>query len=345
MSSVSEELTSAEAAPALRFRLQSTHRLNDVLDGRYRIEGFMDSGGTAQVYLAEDLSERELVVIKQLTQELSHDPEVKRRFLHEATAAEAIDHGNVVRIKRVVEPADEPPFLVMEALVGETLGEVLRRESRLSVEKTLRIVREVGLALTAAHEAGVVHRDVKPDNIFLLESTAGLRLKLIDFGMAKLKTVPCNGVVVGTAQYMAPEQILVEQVDGRTDVYGLGVVMFKMLTGHLPFDSEPRADMLRHQLFSPPPPASWLCDDLDPTVDGIVLKAMRKHPDNRYPEVSALLDDVSAVLDNQQQRASDPGLVISPDRYVPKSEQGKAALAILARNFGRFAGAPLADNA
>lgn len=344
MSDVSGALANANASAPSAFRLQSTHRVNDVLDGRYRIEGFMDSGGTADVFLAEDLQERELVVIKQLTQELSHDGEVKRRFLHEATAAEAIDHRNVVRIKRVVEPAGEPPFLVMEALVGETLGEMLRRELRLSVEKTLEIVRELGLALVATHQAGVVHRDVKPDNIFLLESTTGLRLKLIDFGMAKLKTVPCNGLVVGTAQYMAPEQILVEQVDGRTDVYGLGVVMFKMLTGHLPFDSEPRADMLRHQLFSAPPPASWLCDDLDPTVDGIVLKAMRKHPDNRYPEVSALLDDVSAVLDNQKERASDPGLVISPDSYIPTSEQGRAALAILARNFGKFAAAPLADS-
>ena len=345
MSGASEPLEDVNVAAVSGFRLQSTHRVDDVLDGRYRIRGFMDSGGTAEVFLAEDLQERELVVIKQLTQELSHEPEVKRRFLHEATAAEAIDHPNVVRIKHVVEPLGEPPFLVMEALVGETLGEMLRRDVRLPVDKTLEIVREVGLALVATHEAGVVHRDVKPDNIFLLESAAGLRVKLIDFGMAKLKAVPCNGVVVGTAHYMAPEQILVEQVDGRTDVYGLGVVMFRMLTGHLPFDSEPRADMLRHQLFSAPPPASWLCDDLDPTVDGIVLKAMRKHPDNRYPGVSALLDDIAAVLDNQQQRASDPGLVVLPDNYVPTSEQGRAALALLARSFGKFAALSLADSA
>lgn len=323
------------------FRLTNTERAGEILEGRYRIRGFMDSGGTAEIFLAEDLHQERLVVIKQLTLELAHNEELRRRFLHEATAAQAIVHPNVVHVEAVVEPADQPPFLVMEALVGETLGDTLRRDECLPVPRVLLLVREIARALAATHAAGVVHRDVKPDNVFLLGPLGQPRgVKLIDFGMAKLKTVPCSGVVLGTAQYMAPEQILVESVDGRTDVYGLGVMMFRMLTGHLPFDSEPRADMLRHQLFSPAPPASWLCDELDPTVESIVLKAMRKHPDNRYPSMLALLEDVEAALDAEPERASDPGLVIHPDRYHPHSEDGAQALKLLARKFGTFATLP-----
>src|SRR5690606_5385270 len=217
----------------------------------------------------------------------------------------------------------------MEALIGETLSDALRREEQLAVTQALEIIAEVSAALAATHEARVIHRDVKPDNIFLLgEPGKPTGVKLIDFGMAKIKTVPCTGgpVVLGTAQYMAPEQILVEPVDGRTDVYGLGVVMFRMLTGHLPFDSEPRNDLLRHQLFSAPPPASWLCDGLDPAIDAIVLKAMRKHPDNRYPSMNALLEDVLTVLEAgtgpeaPRVRASEPGLAVTPDGYLPTSE-------------------------
>jgi len=327
------------------FRPQSTARMNEVLADRYEIRGFMDSGGTAEIYLAHDRWQQRWVVIKQLTTALADEPEVRRRFLHEATAAREIEHPNVVKVETVVEPADQPPFLVMEALVGETLGDMLRRETCLPVPVVLRLVREIASALAATHAAGIVHRDVKPDNIFLLGPRGNPEgLKLIDFGMAKIKTVACTGIVLGTAQYMAPEQVLVEPVDGRTDVYGLGVVMFRMLTGHLPFESEPRADMLRHQLFSPPPPASWLCDELDPSIDAIVLKAMRKHPENRYPSMLALLDDVVAAIDAQPERASSPNLVVAPDRYRPNSEQGEAAFKLLARKFGKFAEIPGAND-
>lgn len=327
------------------FRLQSTARMHEVLADRYEIQGFMDSGGTSEIYLAHDRWLSRWVVIKQLTADLADNPEVRSRFLHEATAAQQIEHPNVVQVEAVIEPEDQPPFLVMEALIGETLGDLLRRETCLPVRQVLRLVREIASALAATHAAGVVHRDVKPDNVFLLGPRGAPEgVKLIDFGMAKIKTVACSGIVLGTVQYMAPEQVLVEPVDGRTDVYALGVMMFRMLTGHLPFESEPRADMLRHQLFSPPPPASWLCDELDPTVDGIVLKAMRKHPENRYPSMLALLDDVLAAIDAEPERASRPELVVAPDRYRPNSEQGEAAFKLLARKFGPFAEPPGAND-
>jgi serine/threonine-protein kinase len=166
-------------------------------------------------------------------------------------------------------------------------------------------------------------------------------LKLIDFGMAHVEHIPgaSESVVLGTVQYMAPEQVLIEPVDARTDVYGLGVVMFRMVTGHLPFDSEPTADMLRHQLFSAPPPASWLADNLNPRVDALILQAMRKHPANRHQNMQAMLVQLEDALGPDASSPGDP-LAIDPDRYEPLTEAGETALLVLAKRFGRFASLP-----
>ena len=325
------------------FRLRSAHRFNEVVGRRYRILGYMDSGGTADVFLGQDLETEETVVIKQLTAEMANNHEIRERFLLEASAAKSIDHPNVVKVTSVVEPKNQPPFLTMEALDGETLGEYLRRDGAMPLRTALELMRQAVLALAATHDAGVIHRDVKPDNLFLLgKQGAPKSLKLIDFGMAKLKhaTPTTNPVVLGTAQYMAPEQILVEHVDARSDIYGLGVVMFRTITGHLPFESEPTADMLRHHVFSTPPPASWLREELDPLVEDIVLKAMRKHPDNRYQSMLELLTDVDlALAENRPARRAMP-LKVTPDTYVPTSEEGREVIRLMAKTFGQVT-APL----
>lgn len=324
------------------FSLSDTPRAGEVLHDRYRILGFVDSGGTADVYLAKDQDVDELVVIKQLSRKMAGDPRVREHFLREATTAKSIDHANVVRVLDVVEPADDSPFLVLEALAGETLGDYLRREGALSAELALRFAAQAAYALQAAHEAGIVHRDVKPDNLFLVGEIGTPRLlKLIDFGMAHVEHVPgaSESVVLGTVQYMAPEQVLTEPVDARTDVYGLGVVMFRMVTGHLPFDSEPTADMLRHQLFSTPPPASWLADDLNPMVDALILRAMRKNPANRHEHMAAFLRELEEAL-GPSQGPKEESLRVTPDVYEPRSEAGSTALRTLAKRFGRFASLP-----
>jgi serine/threonine-protein kinase len=313
-----------------------------VLQERYEILGFVDSGGTADVYLAQDQDANDLVVIKQLSRKMAGDPRVREHFLREATTAKSIEHPHVVRVLDVVEPADDSPFLVLEALAGETLGDYLRREGALRAEPALRFAAQAAYALQASHGAGIVHRDVKPDNLFLVGELGNPRLlKLIDFGMAHVEHVPgaSESVVLGTVQYMAPEQVLTEPVDARTDVYGLGVVMFRMVTGHLPFDSEPTADMLRHQLFSAPPPASWLADDLSPLVDALILRAMRKHPANRHQHMGAFLQELEEALGPGEQ-AKDDRLAVSPDVYEPQSESGRTALRTLAKRFGRFASLP-----
>lgn len=322
------------------YRLRSADRFNEVVGRRYRIVGYMDSGGTADVFLGQDLETEATVVIKQLTTEMANNHEIRERFLLEATAAKAIDHPNVVKVTSVVEPKDQPPFLTMEALDGETLGEYLRREGAMPLRTTLQLMRQAVLALAATHDAGVVHRDVKPDNLFLLgKRGAPTSVKLIDFGMAQLKhaTPTTNPVVLGTAQYMAPEQILVESVDARTDIYGWGVVMFRTITGHLPFESEPTTDMLRHHVFSTPPPASWLHDEVDSLVEDIVLKAMRKHPDNRYQSMAELLIDVDDALAESRPARRTMPLKVTPDTYVPSSEQGREIIRLMARTYGQHA--------
>jgi serine/threonine-protein kinase len=144
-------------------------------------------------------------------------------------------------------------------------------------------------------------------------------------------------LVMGTVHYMAPEQIVLHPVDGRTDVYALGVVMFRMFTGQLPFDTVPGTELLGHQLFSPAPPPSWLNEQLDPQVEAIMLRAMRKHPDNRYANMDALLADLEAVLGTgpgANAKVELPELDRKPDVYVPRNAQGRKAAEVIARRFG-----------
>jgi serine/threonine-protein kinase len=184
---------------------------------------------------------------------------------------------------------------------------------------------------------------VKPDNFVLLGPIGEpFGLKLIDFGMAKLSTGAGSGThsILGTVEYMAPEQILMEAVDARTDVYSLGVVMFRLFTGHLPFDTDAPADLLRHQLFSSVPPPSWLDDDLDRRLERMILTATRKSPDNRYANMQLLLDDLNALIGVTDREVSERPPSVAPDAYAPSTDRGAEALGILAEKFGRFASVP-----
>jgi serine/threonine-protein kinase len=186
----------------------------------------------------------------------------------------------------------------------------------------LALAREIASGLVAAHAAGIIHRDVKPGNLFLLRQPAETKLKLIDFGFAKDTRDPDAGpsstnVVIGTAQYMAPEQILTDPVDARTDVYGFGAVLFRLLTGHLPFDLDVGVDLFSHQVFSPIPPPSWLVESLDADLEQVVLRCVRKHPENRYPSMQAVLDDLDRIARSEDIQPLP--LLRDPDVYNPKN--------------------------
>jgi serine/threonine-protein kinase len=300
-----------------------------ILDGRFKIQGFVDKGATARVYVAEDLATGEPVVVKRFAPTIAQREAVRARFPGEARALGAIDHPNVVRVISAGEH-DGDPYVVMEALDGETLGERLQREGALPVDVALDVTRAIARGLAAAHDAGVVHRDVKPENVFLVGPSEAPEVKVIDFGMAHLdheREREGIGLVLGTMQYMAPEQALGEAVDERSDVYALGVLMFRALTGHLPFDAKAVPLLLGHQLFSPAPPPSWLDEDLDPRIETVILCAMRKHPENRYATMHALLRDLDRT------EAQGWPLVHEPDVYEPVTDDGREAVAFVAKRF------------
>jgi len=228
----------------------------------------------------------------------------------------------------------------MERLRGELMADLLFRTPQLSCETALAYAAQTAAGLSALHRAGIVHCDIKPDNLFLTvkhgvphaltPSGVAMRVKILDFGLAEVagRSVESETHAVrGTAQFMAPEQVLGDPVDARTDVYSLGVVMFRMLTGQLPFDLKLSATLLRHQLASPTPPLSWLCDELDPNVEGIVLKAMRKNPENRYASALELAEDLARVQRGQAPHATFS--VPAADVYTPRSARAEQAAAIL----------------
>jgi eukaryotic-like serine/threonine-protein kinase len=315
-----------------------------VLGDRYKVHGYLTRGATARVYLAEDLVDNVPVAIKMLAAESIRGRELSERMLREAEALRGIDHPNVVRVLDTGETGGGIPYLVLEALPGETLGDYLRRQGTPPFELALELVRQAAQGLCAAHRAGIVHRDVKPDNFVLVGPTSEpYGLKLIDFGMAKLEAsnkTSDTHTILGTVEYMAPEQILAETVDSRTDVYSMGVVMFRLFTGHLPFDTNLPADLLRHQLFSSLPPPSWLEDELDSRLEQMILTATRKHPDNRFGSMQELLADLDVLIGVSPGEVSRRSPKVSPDVYAPRTERGSEALTILAEKFGRFATLP-----
>jgi serine/threonine-protein kinase len=229
------------------------------------------------------------------------------------------------------------PYLVMEILLGETLGEFLRREGSMPGDLALTFARQVAAGLAAAHRAGVIHRDIKPDNLFLLgERGEPYGIKVLDFGLAKRthgSHFSAGGMVLGTIEYMSPEQLLTDPVDARTDVYGLGVVMFRMFTGQLPFDVKADLGMLAHQLLSPAPPPSWLNEAMDPRIELVMLTAMRKHPENRYPTMDDLLADMEIILGLRPEQPVARPLQRDPDRYEPQTPRAREAAAVLTKSW------------
>ncbi|HET7544680.1 MAG TPA: serine/threonine-protein kinase [Polyangiaceae bacterium] len=302
-----------------------------LLAGRYSIDRYFDRGGTSKVYLGWDELCEEEVVIKILTDEAARCPVLRGHFLIGSRAALLVEHENVVRTLAVREPEPGTPYMVMELLRGELMADLLFRTSQLPCPIALSYAAQTAAGLAALHRTGIVHCDIKPDNLFLTgnEGAAG-ELKILDFGLAEVEGQPIVSeafAVRGTAQFMAPEQVLGDPVDARTDVYSLGVVMFRMLTGQLPFDLKLSTTLLRHQLSSPTPPPSWLCDELAPNVEGIVLKAMRKNPANRYASALELCEDLQRVREGHAPRQ--PFSPPKSDVYVPQSARAEQAAKIL----------------
>ncbi len=325
-----------DVIPFDSFRHRKTGMAGAVIGGRFQIKGFVNKGATARVYLAEDVLTHEQVIVKLFAPATPSD-ETHARFQREAELLKGLQHPNIIKVLSFGDVQGRP-YLVTEPLRGESLGEYLRREGKMPTDLALAMIRHAALGLAAAHGAGICHRDVKPGNLFLLGPIGNpYGLKLIDFGLAKAATsgrISSHDIVLGTVEYMAPEQIVTDPADARTDVYGLGVVMFRVFTGHLPFDVETDLELLAHQMFSPAPPPSWLNEEIDPRIERIILRAMRKHPDNRYATMRDVVADLERILGLSADEQVAPLADLADDVYVPLTTSGRHAADVLRRHFG-----------
>jgi serine/threonine-protein kinase len=276
----------------------------DVIGGRYRISKRIGAGGMARIFkvVHEDLGKA--FALKIIHTALSDDPRMRDMFFHEARMASAMEHPNIVQITDFGEDPDFGAFIVMEYLHGQTLRVRLFREERIHVNLACDIVAQVADALRLIHSRGVVHCDIKSDNIFLCR-VAGkqrrrIQIKLLDFGLSRMQAAsgPVSlSDVGGTPAYMAPERIRRAPPHPSMDIYSLGVLFYEMLTGTLPFKGEIEDVLMAHLKKEPEPPSARLPEPLDDRVDEIVLKALRKDPAKRQKDMGAFLYEVRTLMD------------------------------------------------
>src|SRR5829696_1544876 len=276
--------------------------IGTTLAGKYRIDERLNEGGMGTVYRGTHVLMEKTVAIKVLRPALAADEKIVARFSREARAASRISHPHALSVTDFGEDENGNVFLVMEFLSGKTLKQVIRDSGPLPLTRVVDITRQVGEALNAAHEQGVVHRDLKSDNIMLLDTMTGDHAKVLDFGIAKINEPEGNvdtnltapNLVIGTPQYMSPEQCSQDsEIDSRSDIYSLGVILFEMLVGHVPFSGDsPTIVMMKH-LQEPVPSILEERSDVPASVARVVARAMAKVRDNRYQNVAELVEDLT----------------------------------------------------
>jgi serine/threonine-protein kinase len=276
------------------------------LRGKYKIEGLLGSGGMGSVWKGTHVITRRKVAIKVLDERFLSQPVVLERFGREARAASAIQHGGIVEVLDLDQTEEGVPFLVMEFLEGESLSQRVERKGRLSQEETLQIGVQILEALAAAHRHGVIHRDLKPDNIFLVPAGGrGDRVKILDFGISHKEDeahakLTVTGSVLGTPHYMSPEQAMGEaELDRRVDIYAVGVVLYECLVGQVPFDAPNYNKLLRVILDEEPVPPSRRGAVVDPEFERIVLSAMAKQREKRPQTAEEMLERLRALLEGK----------------------------------------------
>jgi serine/threonine-protein kinase len=303
-------------------------RVIEAIGSQYALEGEIGRGGMSVVYRARDLRLNRSVAIKVLPPELSHDPAVRARFTREAQTAAQLSHAHIVPIYDVGE-RDGIAYFVMAMLTGGNLATLLTYEPRLPVEEVRRFLREVADALDYAHQRGVIHRDIKPDNV-LLDRESG-RAMVTDFGIAwameASSRLTATGAAVGTPTYMSPEQAVGERaLDGRSDIYSLGVLAYQMLTGRVPFTASNAMALLLKHVTERPKPISELRPETPPAMTEAIERALMKSPEDRWPTAGTLRDALSADARPAPSWRSER---VEPVRYVspvPRSRQERRAL-------------------
>ncbi|MFF6870618.1 MULTISPECIES: protein kinase domain-containing protein [unclassified Streptomyces] len=284
---------------------QGRYAGGSVAGGRYQLRDLLGEGGMASVYLAYDTALDRQVAIKTLHTELGREQSFRERFRREAQAVAKLSHTNIVSVFDTGEDTLDGavmPYIVMEYVEGQPLGAVLASDVRqygaMPADKALKVTADVLAALDVSHEMGLVHRDIKPGNV--MTTKRGV-VKVMDFGIARamqsgVTSMTQTGMVVGTPQYLSPEQALGRAVDARSDLYSVGIMLFQLLTGRLPFDADsPLAIAYAHVQEEPVAPSS-VNRSVTPAMDALVARALRKNPNERFPSAAAMRDECLRVL-------------------------------------------------
>jgi predicted Ser/Thr protein kinase len=299
-----------------------------VLLDRYEVGRLLGAGGMAEVFEGRDRLLARRVAIKVLQAQFARDPSFLIRFKREAQAAASLSHPNIVGVYDT-GTEDGTHFIIMEYVDGRTLKEVIRAEGPLYPERVAEICADVCSALAAAHARGLIHRDIKPGNVML---TPEGKVKVMDFGIARAttsETITQTAAVVGTAQYISPEQAQGQAVDYRSDLYSLGCCLYEMLTGTVPFTgATPVAIAYRHVREDPTPPR-MLNADVPAPLEAICLKAMAKLPDNRYQTATEFHDDLERFLNGQPVQATPLMDAAATTQAIPRGDGGADQTAML----------------
>lgn len=289
-----DELTVDEVPASFRKPIQtpaSELTTGTILRAKYRILGEVARGGMGVVYKAQDLKLERTVALKFLAPELTRAPEARERFVREAQAASELDHPNICTVFEIDETEDGQMYIAMAYYKGESLREKIKRGA-LRIEEALGIALQLARGLAKAHQQGIVHRDIKPANVLLTED--GL-VKIVDFGLARLASgthVTRTGTTLGTVAYMSPEQAQGQPVDQRTDLWSLGVVLYEMLAGQLPFKGEHLASILYSVVHEPPQRLKSLKPDVPPELERVVRHALEKKTESRYSSAEEVVKDL-----------------------------------------------------
>lgn len=286
-----------------------------MVNDRYRLGEIIGSGGMSEVFAAEDTTLGRQVAVKMLRTEMARDINFRERFYREAQNSGKLNHPNIVAVYDTGETEMDGmtiPYIVMERVNGATLRDIIREDGPLPAQEAAEILKPVAEALQASHEAGIIHRDIKPANIMLTNTG---QVKVMDFGIARAlddstSAMTQTSAVIGTAQYLSPEQARGKHADARSDVYALGCVMYEVLTGRTPFEGEtPFAVAYQHVQEEPTPPSELIDDpSLTPTqrvnIDAVVLTAMAKHPADRYQSAWEMAGDLDRLRGGQVTNAA-----------------------------------------